>query len=217
MLRLLLPYFRHSGSFALYCIGDLDTYHHCLSLVITCMWEQIQHELLVGLWSACWLCCIYSAQNAFTGMILPAEVPPASSNGGITDGLFKYMAIFAISYYVATSSKDAVIKENIVRSCWESDEKYEREVTCSTFLFPISLNFMTRYQNPPDTENNFIFLSKKTLVVCTDACIGNAFQEKLIHNPIFCNIPVQKISRCRQKPLLENTDILRGTSVYICK
>lgn len=46
MLRLLLPYYRHCGSFALYCIGDLDTYNHCLLLVITCMSEQIQHELV---------------------------------------------------------------------------------------------------------------------------------------------------------------------------
>lgn len=81
-------------------------------------------------------------------MILPAEVPPASSNGGIRDGLFKDMAIFVLSYHVATSSKDAVIKENMVRSCRESDEKYEREVTLLDFLFPHIIQFYDMLSKP---------------------------------------------------------------------
>lgn len=58
------------------------------------------------------------------------------------------MAIFANSYHVETSSKDAVIKENIVRSCRESDEKYEREVTLLDFLFPHIIKFYDTLSKP---------------------------------------------------------------------
>lgn len=81
-------------------------------------------------------------------MILPAELPPAFSNGAITDRLFKYIAIFAISYHVATFSKDAVITENVVRSCRESDEKYESKVTLLDFPFTHIIKFYDTLSKP---------------------------------------------------------------------
>lgn len=77
-------------------IGDLDT--SPFSCMCMCMYVRANTARVTS-----WFHCVYSAQNsAFTGMMLSAEMPPASSNESITDGLFEFMAIFAISYHVAT-------------------------------------------------------------------------------------------------------------------